>query len=204
MAQGRFREIRHDEDKPEADEAAGLLKSVARKVKPVMEKYDWNIHCLREFDPGDEHTFSEHREVDEGWAICLRIREADDDTSFLPPNEIVDSLLQELATIEAEEKDIDYDNFIEKVRETYSDSVLSGIGGLGSPKSGQSPAPGSRNSGISPEEEAEDEQDRLRGTIKMVEERLHIAENNDDERAQRHHREMLNTLNLILERKQGT
>ncbi|GJN89671.1 hypothetical protein Rhopal_002658-T1 [Rhodotorula paludigena] len=84
---------------PRADEALTLLKTIHSRVKPIMRKHGWHLPVLSEFFPKKEGLLGIN--INRGSKICLRLRPANDPSSFLPLDEeqqfsLVGTMLHEL------------------------------------------------------------------------------------------------------------
>ncbi|KXJ91219.1 WLM domain-domain-containing protein [Microdochium bolleyi] len=85
----------HLADYPRAGDALHTLRRVASLVKPLMRARGWVVRQLTEFYPGQENLLGLN--VNRGQKICLRLRYPSDRTLFLPLEEVVDTMLHELA-----------------------------------------------------------------------------------------------------------
>ncbi|KAI1464401.1 WLM-domain-containing protein [Daldinia caldariorum] len=85
----------HLKDFPRQKDALHTLKKVASLVKPIMRARRWKVGQLTEFYP-DEHNLL-GLNVGGGQRICLRLRYASDRNQFLPIEQVVDTMLHELA-----------------------------------------------------------------------------------------------------------
>ncbi|KAI1655310.1 WLM-domain-containing protein [Daldinia decipiens] len=80
---------------PREKDALHTLKKVASLVKPLMRARGWKIGQLIEFYPEEHNLLGLN--VDSGRRICLRLRYANDRNQFLPIEQVVDTMLHELA-----------------------------------------------------------------------------------------------------------
>jgi hypothetical protein len=85
----------HLSDKRRASEALEKLKKIASIVKPLMRQRNWRVGTLAEFYPGEANLLGLN--INQGQKICLRLRYPGDDTQFLPLENVVDTMLHELA-----------------------------------------------------------------------------------------------------------
>ena len=85
----------HLSEKRRAAEALEKLKKIASLVKPLMRQRDWRVGTLAEFYPSEHNLLGLN--INQGQKICLRLRYPGDDTQFLPIENVVDTMLHELA-----------------------------------------------------------------------------------------------------------
>ncbi len=85
----------HLSEKRRAAEALQKLKKIASLVKPLMRQRDWRVGILAEFYPTEHNLLGLN--INQGQKICLRLRYPGDDTQFLPIENVVDTMLHELA-----------------------------------------------------------------------------------------------------------
>ena len=85
----------HLSEKRRASEALEKLKKIASLVKPLMRQRNWRVGTLAEFYPSESNLLGLN--INRGEKICLRLRYAGDDTQFLPIENVVDTMLHELA-----------------------------------------------------------------------------------------------------------
>lgn len=85
----------HLSEKRRAAEALEKLKKIASLVKPLMRQRNWRVGTLAEFYPAEHNLLGLN--INQGQKICLRLRYPGDDTQFLPIENVVDTMLHELA-----------------------------------------------------------------------------------------------------------
>ena len=85
----------HLSEKRRAAEALEKLKKIASLVKPLMRQRNWRVGTLAEFYPAEHNLLGLN--INRGQKICLRLRYPGDDTQFLPVENVVDTMLHELA-----------------------------------------------------------------------------------------------------------
>ncbi|KAJ5565702.1 Zinc finger RanBP2-type [Penicillium sp. DV-2018c] len=88
-------EYRHEKNRPRESEALLILRKVASLVKPIMRQRAWRVGALCEFYPQQRNLLGLN--VNMGQKICLRLRYPSDQRQFLPIEEVVDTMLHELA-----------------------------------------------------------------------------------------------------------
>eukprot|EP00039_Didymoeca_costata_P029679 m.25869 g.25869 ORF g.25869 m.25869 type:complete len:390 (+) comp7744_c0_seq2:102-1271(+) len=81
--------------KPEEKEAQQMLMKAAGLVQPIMKSRSWKVKLLTEFYPKNKSLLGLN--VNRGQKICVRIRDPNNESSFLPYNEVLGTLLHELA-----------------------------------------------------------------------------------------------------------
>ena len=85
----------HLSEKRRAAEALEKLKKIASLVKPLMRQRNWRVGTLAEFYPAEHNLLGLN--INQGQKICLRLRYPGDDTQFVPIENVVDTMLHELA-----------------------------------------------------------------------------------------------------------
>ncbi|KAI1445917.1 WLM-domain-containing protein [Annulohypoxylon stygium] len=80
---------------PREKEALHILKKVASLVKPMMRARGWRVGQLTEFYPEQHNLLGLN--VGRGNKICLRLRYPTDRNRFVPIEQVVDTMLHELA-----------------------------------------------------------------------------------------------------------
>ncbi|KAJ5396130.1 uncharacterized protein N7487_010433 [Penicillium crustosum] len=88
-------EYRHEKKRPREAEALLILRKVASLVKPIMRQRAWRVGALCEFYPQQRNLLGLN--VNSGQKICLRLRYPSDQRQFLPIEEVLDTMLHELA-----------------------------------------------------------------------------------------------------------
>lgn len=84
-----------------------MLRKVASVVEPIMRRRRWRVGILGEFYPAMEGLVGMN--WNHGAKICLRLREAFDERQFLPIEDIVETMLHELAHILHPDHDAAFD-----------------------------------------------------------------------------------------------
>ncbi|TVY44583.1 DNA-dependent metalloprotease [Lachnellula occidentalis] len=77
------------------DEALQKLKKIASLVKPIIRARNWRVGVLAEFYPDDKNLLGINQ--NRGQKICLRLRYPGDKDQFIPHEQVVDTMLHELA-----------------------------------------------------------------------------------------------------------
>src|SRR4051812_11740357 len=90
-------QFQHLKDKKRAGEALQMLRKIASVVKPIMRQHNWRVGTLCEFYPAEGNLLGLNRNA--GERIELRLRYPGDENQFLPIEEIIDTMLHELAHI---------------------------------------------------------------------------------------------------------
>jgi hypothetical protein len=112
-----------------SDEALLLLQKVATLVKPLMKNHGFKIKTLTEFFPKDRCLLGLN--VNHGMKICLRLRPAHDECSFLPIESLVETMLHELTHNKHGPHDANFYGFLDKLKVEYDKLLLSGYTGEG-------------------------------------------------------------------------
>ncbi|EPE24608.1 Ran BP2/NZF zinc finger-like protein [Glarea lozoyensis ATCC 20868] len=76
-------------------EALHTLRKIASLVKPIMRARNWTVGILAEFYPDQKNLLGINQ--NRGEKICLRLRYPSDVNQFLPIEQVVDTMLHELA-----------------------------------------------------------------------------------------------------------
>ncbi|KAF7055895.1 hypothetical protein CFC21_063369 [Triticum aestivum] len=88
-------EIRALKRKPEEPAARALLNRVAKQVQPIMRRRKWRVKVLSEFSPKNPRLLGLN--VNRGVEVKLRLRRDGRDLDFIPYEEVLDTMLHELA-----------------------------------------------------------------------------------------------------------
>ncbi|KAH6669223.1 WLM domain-containing protein [Halenospora varia] len=88
-------EYSHLKNHPREKDALEILKKIASLVKPIMRARNWKVGVLAEFYPDQQNLLGINQ--NRGQKICLRLRYPGDVTQFLPLEQVVDTMLHELA-----------------------------------------------------------------------------------------------------------
>ena len=91
-------EYQHEKHRPREAEALHALRKVASLVKPIMRQRGWRVGVLTEFYPPETNLLGLN--WNKGQKICLRLRYPGDANQFLPLEQVVDTMLHELETLE--------------------------------------------------------------------------------------------------------
>ncbi|GAN03547.1 WLM-domain-containing protein [Mucor ambiguus] len=115
--------------KPRHDEALQLLKRLASQVKPVLLKHNWTIKNLVEFFPNNPNLLGMN--TNKGWKINLRLRPHYDETQFLEYQDILGTLLHEMAHIVRGPHDEHFYKLLDELRQETELLMASGYRGEG-------------------------------------------------------------------------
>lgn len=119
----------HLSEKRRAGEALVKLKKIASLVKPLMRQRNWKVGTLAEFYPGEANLLGLN--INQGQKICLRLRYPGDDTQFLPLENVVDTMLHELAHNVHGPHDQHFHALWDKLRDEHEALVRKGYTGEG-------------------------------------------------------------------------
>ncbi|KAJ1327760.1 DNA-dependent metalloprotease WSS1 [Microdochium nivale] len=125
----------HLADFPRAGDALHTLRRVASLVKPLMRARGWVVRQLTEFYPGQENLLGLN--VNRGQKICLRLRYPGDRTLFLPLEQVVDTMLHELAHNVHGPHDSKFHALWNQLRDEHDALALKGYTGEGFLSQGQ-------------------------------------------------------------------
>lgn len=115
--------------KPDSDKALTLLKRLASQVKPILKNRNWTIKNLCEFFPTNPNLLGVN--VNRGWKINLRLRPHFDESQFLEYEEILGTLLHEMAHIVRGPHDAQFYKLLEELKRETEDLIVSGYSGEG-------------------------------------------------------------------------
>lgn len=121
--------FQHLSAKARAGEALQMLKKIASMVKPIMRLRNWRVGVLTEFYPSETGLLGLN--VNRGQEICLRLRYPGDETQFLPLENIVDTMLHELAHIVHGPHDQAFNALWDKLRDEHEALLRKGYTGEG-------------------------------------------------------------------------
>ncbi|KAI2604625.1 WLM-domain-containing protein [Hypoxylon sp. NC1633] len=114
---------------PREKDALHTLKKVASLVKPIMRARGWKVGQLTEFYP-DQHNLL-GLNVGGGQKICLRLRYPGDRIQFLPIEQVVDTMLHELAHNVHGPHDVKFHALWNQLREEHEALAMKGYTGEG-------------------------------------------------------------------------
>lgn len=119
----------HLADKRRAPEALQALRKIASLVKPLMRQRNWRVGTLAEFYPSENNLLGLN--TNSGMRIDLRLRHAGDENQFLPIEQVVDTMLHELAHIVQGPHDQHFYALWDKLRDEHQALAMKGYTGEG-------------------------------------------------------------------------
>ncbi|KIX01759.1 uncharacterized protein Z518_09486 [Rhinocladiella mackenziei CBS 650.93] len=122
-------EFQHLSEKRRPAEALLMLRKIASTVKPIMRLRNWRVGVLCEFYPSEANLLGLN--INRGEKICLRLRYPGDDTQFLPFENVVDTMLHELAHIVHGPHDQAFNVLWDKLRDEHEALARKGYTGEG-------------------------------------------------------------------------
>jgi hypothetical protein len=111
------------------DAALALLRKVASVVKPLMRKRNWRVQVLAEFLPPEQNLLGLN--INKGHKICIRLRYHNNPDLFLPFEDIVDTLLHELAHNVWGPHDSNFHKLWDELRDEHETLLRKGYTGEG-------------------------------------------------------------------------
>ncbi|WFD45229.1 hypothetical protein MPSI1_003907 [Malassezia psittaci] len=81
--------------RPHSDTAINMLREIGAKVKVLMQRYGWKLPVLAEMYPRSANLLGLN--INQGAKICLRLRRANQADLFLEREEVIRTMLHELA-----------------------------------------------------------------------------------------------------------
>ncbi|KAF4626975.1 hypothetical protein G7Y89_g11185 [Cudoniella acicularis] len=122
-------EYSHLKKLPREAEALQSLKKIASLVKPIMRARSWKVGVLAEFYPDQQNLLGINQ--NRGQKICLRLRYPGDVTQFLPLEQVVDTMLHELAHNVHGPHNADFMALWDQQRKEYEALIAKGYTGEG-------------------------------------------------------------------------
>ena len=119
----------HLSEKRRASEALQHLRKIASLVKPLMRQRNWRVGTLAEFYPQETNLLGLN--INRGEKICLRLRYPGDDNQFLPVENVVDTMLHELAHNVVGPHNQEFHALWDKLRDEHEALVRKGYTGEG-------------------------------------------------------------------------
>ncbi|KAK2601652.1 hypothetical protein QQS21_004803 [Conoideocrella luteorostrata] len=119
----------HLAEEARAGDALHTLKKVASLVKPIMRARGWKVGQLAEFYPDQSNLLGLN--VNRGMKICLRLRYPSDRNQFLSMENVVDTMLHELAHIVHGPHDRKFHALWDQLRDEYQGLMMKGYTGEG-------------------------------------------------------------------------
>ncbi|KAF9949136.1 hypothetical protein BGZ70_001917 [Mortierella alpina] len=119
--------------KPNHEEAMRILRRVATMVRPIMKAHKWKTEILAEFYPKNLLGMNTNR----GWKIQLCLRHHDDVSRFLPWEDILGTMLHELAHNIRGPHDAQFYKAMNDLNDEYDKIIASGYTGVGFDATGQ-------------------------------------------------------------------
>lgn len=122
-------EIRALKRKPEEPAARALLDRIAKQVQPIMRRRKWRVKVLSEFSPKNPRLLGLN--VNRGVEVKLRLRRDGRDLDFIPYEEVLDTMLHELAHNARGPHDAQFYKLWDELRKECEELVAKGITGPG-------------------------------------------------------------------------
>ncbi len=122
-------EYSHEAQRPRATDALQTLRRIASLVKPLMRQRGWRVRILAEFWPDEKNLLGLNH--NHGEKICLRLRYPYDERQFLPMEDVVDTMLHELAHIVHGPHDAHFHALWNQLREEHEQLTRKGYTGEG-------------------------------------------------------------------------
>lgn len=111
----------HLSTKSHARDALALLSSLAAEALPLVKKHGWRIGLLREFYPSQSNLLGTN--LNRGQVVSLRLRPASNEHEFLPFDDLMGTLLHELAHNEVGPHDARFYALLDELNVEY-DALL--------------------------------------------------------------------------------
>ena len=120
---------------PRADSALTMLRKIASLVKPIMRSRNWRVPVLAEMYPAEQNLLGLN--TNRGARIDLRLRFPNDKTLFKELEEVVDTMLHELAHNVHGPHDGKFHALWNELRDEYEELRRKGYSGEGFLGTGQ-------------------------------------------------------------------
>ncbi|KAK8122179.1 hypothetical protein PG984_010849 [Apiospora sp. TS-2023a] len=120
---------------PRANDALQSLKKIASLVKPIMRNRRWKVKTLAEFYPNQQNLLGLNE--GRGYKICLRLRYPGDQNQFLPFEQVLDTMLHELAHNVHGPHDGKFHALWDQLRDEHESLAMKGYTGEGFLSDGQ-------------------------------------------------------------------
>ncbi|KAF8973488.1 WLM domain-containing protein [Flammula alnicola] len=119
----------HLKDRPHADKALHILQRIASLVKPIMRKRSWVLPVLAEFFPDNPNLLGLN--VNMGQKILVRLRPPFSPDTFLPEEDVVQTMLHELTHNVHGPHDDKFYKYLSGLQEEFDALQRSGYAGEG-------------------------------------------------------------------------
>ncbi|ORY81931.1 WLM domain-domain-containing protein [Protomyces lactucae-debilis] len=116
----------HLKKKPDAERAQKTLQRVANHVMPILKARSWRVRTLAEFYPEQKNLLGTN--LNRGQKISLRLRQPFDDSSHLEFEDVMGTMLHELAHIVRGPHDEQFYRVLDSLNLEY-DALLSSSAG---------------------------------------------------------------------------
>jgi hypothetical protein len=124
-----IREYTHMREMPDEAYALNTLRKIASCVKPIMRKRGWKVGTLSEFYPDQNNLLGLN--VNHGQQILVRLRYANNKRSFMPFDEVLDTMLHELCHIEIGPHNSSFHKLWDTLRDEWYALQIKGYTGEG-------------------------------------------------------------------------
>ena len=123
------REYTHMREMPDEAYALTTLRKIASCVKPIMRKRGWKVGTLSEFYPDQSNLLGLN--VNHGQQIMVRLRYANNKRSFMPFEDVLDTMLHELCHIEIGPHNSSFHKLWDTLRDEWYALQIKGYTGEG-------------------------------------------------------------------------
>lgn len=113
--------------KPLQQDAINLLYQIANIVTPIMKEYGLKIKKLTEMSPKDDNLLGLN--INKGFEIKLRLREARNDLQFLSINQLVGTMLHELTHNTFGPHDVNFYKLLDEYTDKQTSYMTQGVNG---------------------------------------------------------------------------
>ncbi|KAA8913052.1 hypothetical protein TRICI_003300 [Trichomonascus ciferrii] len=125
----RIKQVTQLKRRERSEEALSILSKLASLVKPIMNNHGFRVGTLCEFFPKDARLLGLN--VNHGMKICIRLRPASDEKSFLPMESIIGTMLHELTHNKYGPHNQTFYKFLDGLQNEFDKLLMSGYTGEG-------------------------------------------------------------------------
>lgn len=125
----RIKQVTQLKRRERSEEALSILSKLASLVKPIMNNHGFRVGTLCEFFPKDARLLGLN--VNHGMKICIRLRPASNENSFLPMESIIGTMLHELTHNKYGPHNQTFYKFLDGLQDEFDKLLMSGYTGEG-------------------------------------------------------------------------
>ena len=104
------------------NKARELLHIIANNVECILKKHNWIVENFCEFCPKDKKLLGLN--IDRGETIRIRLRQCDNEHEFIPVDQLIDTMLHELAHIQEANHSKKFYKLWDELREEWEQNAV--------------------------------------------------------------------------------